>query len=187
MPPMSPGPQLSTPRLLLRRWRPGDLRRLTAICSDPEVMEYFPAPLSEAETMALIERAEHCFDVRGYGLWALELGEGGELIGFVGLSPVASEFPFAPAVEVGWRLARGQWGRGLAAEGASAAVAFAFERAGLPSLVSFTAAGNLRSRRLMERLGMSRDPAEDFEHPLLPFGHRLRAHVLYRLNAGSVL
>lgn len=180
------GPQLSSARLLLRRWREADLAPFAAINADPVVMEHFPATLSASESAALIGRIETCFEQRGYGLWAVERIEGSELIGFVGLNPVPHELPFAPAVEVGWRLGRDFWGQGYATEAATAAIEFGFGALGLKQIVSFTAGANKRSRRVMERLGMSHDPSEDFEHPLLPAGSRLRAHVLYRLRRSEV-
>jgi RimJ/RimL family protein N-acetyltransferase len=176
------GPRLTTKRLLLRRWRADDLAPFAEINADPAVMEHFPATLSPAESAALVARIETSFDAHGYGLWAVAVPGEAPCIGFVGLKPVDLEVPFAPAVEIGWRLARPYWGRGLASEGASAAVAFGFQELDLPEIVSFTAAGNVRSRRVMERLDMRRDPVEDFDHPLLPVDHRLRRHVLYRLD-----
>lgn len=159
-----------------------DLSPLATINADPEVMEHFPCALTTSETQALIERIEMCFTENGYGLWAVEVVQDRTLAGFVGLQPVGSELPFCPAVEIGWRLARSHWRRGYAAEAASAAIAFGFDRLRLQEIVSFTTVGNLRSRRLMERLGMTRDPREDFEHPLVAPDSRLRAHVLYRLT-----
>jgi RimJ/RimL family protein N-acetyltransferase len=151
--------------------------------ADPAVMEHFPAPLSGVESSALIDGIERCFEERGYGLWALEMPGVASFVGFTGLAPVDEEMVFAPAVELGWRLARPFWGRGLAGEAAAAAVRFAFEDLGLPSLVSFTVRGNTRSRRVMERLQMTRNPAEDFLHPGLRAADPLAAHVLYRLEA----
>jgi ribosomal-protein-alanine N-acetyltransferase len=153
--------------------------------ADPRVMEKFPAPLSRLQSDAFIARMEACFEDYGYGLWAVELPGETSFIGCVGLLPVGDELPFAPAVEVGWRLARAHWGAGLAGEAASAAIAFAFERLRLRELVAYTAERNERSRRLMDRLGMRRDPAEDFAHPGLPPGHPLAPHVLYRLGSSS--
>jgi RimJ/RimL family protein N-acetyltransferase len=147
-------------------------------------MAHFPALLDAGQSAALVQRIERRFRERGYGLFAVEARAQGRLIGFVGLSPVGRSLPFAPAVEIGWRLARPCWGRGLAHEAAEAVLAFAFVQARLPALVSFTTQGNARSRRLMERLGMRRDPAEDFIHPELR-GHRLAPHVLYRLRAAE--
>ena len=175
--------QLRTPRVLLRRWRSQDLAPFAALNADLQVMEYFPAPLTEQQSASLIARAERDFERFGFGLWALELPREEPLIGFLGLMPVPDGLPFAPAVEVGWRLATRYWGRGLATEAGREVARSAFEEARLPELVSYTAAQNERSRRLMCRLGMVRDPDEDFEHPALAPGHRLSRHVLYRLPA----
>jgi len=146
-------------------------------------MEHFPAPLSRAQSDTLIERIEAGFRERGYGLWAIELPGEADLIGFVGLIAVDPAMPFFPAVEIGWRLARPFWRRGLAAEGARAAIDFGFGSLGLAEIVAYTYQGNARSRALMERLGMARDPAEDFLHPALDPGEPLALHVLYRLSA----
>ena len=150
--------------------------------ADAAVMEYFPSTLSTAESAALIERAEAGFEADGYGLWSVELPGRADFIGFVGLSPVDLDVDFVPAVEVGWRLARAFWGQGYASEAASAALAFGFERHALSEIVSFTARQNARSRAVMARLGMRHDRDGDFDHPLLPAGHSLRAHVLYRIE-----
>jgi len=175
--------QLRTDRLVLRRWRDGDRDPFAALNADPEVMEHFPGPLTRAESDATVERAEAHFDAYGFGLWALEVAETGEFIGFTGLATPRFDAPFTPAVEVGWRLARSAWGLGYASEAGRRALAFGFEEAGLREIVSFTTGGNRRSQAVMARLGMTHDPADDFEHPLLPDGHRLRHHVLYRLSA----
>ncbi len=167
--------------MLLRRWQPGDLEAFAAINADTRVMEFFPAPLTRAESDQLVERIEASFDELGYGLWALELPGSVPLAGFVGLEALRPEFTFAPGVEIGWRLARGQWGRGLASEAARLAVAFAFDQLALAELVALTFTGNTRSRAVMERIGMRRDPCEDFLHPLLGDAHPLAPHVLYRL------
>jgi ribosomal-protein-alanine N-acetyltransferase len=164
----------------MRRWRRSDLAAFAAINADPEVMEHFPEPLTREQSAELIERIESGFEADGFGLWALE-APGGELVGFTGLIRVPAEMPFAPAVEAGWRLGRRWWGRGLAAEAAGAAIDYGLGAAGLSEVVAYTAVGNERSRRLMERLGMRRDPAEDFLHPALAPADPLAAHVLYRL------
>jgi RimJ/RimL family protein N-acetyltransferase len=177
------GPELRTERLTLRRWRDADRAPFAQMNADPRVMEFFPAPLSREESDALITRIEAGFDRHGFGLWALEVRETGQLIGFTGLAPPEFEAHFTPAVEVGWRLAAPAWGRGYATEAARAAITFGFERAGLEEIVSMTSALNERSRAVMERLGMSRDQADDFDHPGIPAGHPLRRHVLYRLSA----
>jgi RimJ/RimL family protein N-acetyltransferase len=148
--------------------------------ADPRVMEYFPAQLTCAESDALIDRIEAHFSKRGWGAWAAELRATGEFIGFIGLSVPTFEAHFTPCVEIGWRLAAAHWGKGLATEGARAALDFGFNELQLPEVVSFTTAANLRSRRVMEKLGMTRNPADDFDHPGLTEGHPLRRHVLYR-------
>jgi len=175
------GPALETERLLLRRWRAADLDALAAINADPEVMEHFPAALSRTEAALLLARLQAGFERDGYGFWAVELRDGGTLAGFVGISPVPDDIPLAPAVEVGWRLGREHWGKGIAREGAQAAVGYGFETLGLDEIVAYTAASNERSRRLMERLGMRRDAGADFDHPRIAPGASLSRHVTYRL------
>jgi RimJ/RimL family protein N-acetyltransferase len=169
----------ATARTVLRRWRPEDLAPFAALNADAEVMRHFPAVLSRAESDALAGRIEEQFARHGFGLWALEL-PGVPFAGYVGLSVPRFEAAFTPCVEIGWRLARDHWGHGYACEAAGAVLAFGFEQLGLPEIVSFTVPANTRSRRVMERIEMTRDPAEDFLHPLLPEGHPLRRHVLYR-------
>jgi RimJ/RimL family protein N-acetyltransferase len=173
---------LTTARLILRRWRPSDREPFQALNADPRVMEFFPAALTREETDELIDRIGQHFESHGFGIYAAELIETGEFIGFIGLNTPRFDALFLPAVEIGWRLAHAHWGQGLATEGARAVVQHAFQALKLPSLVSFTTAANLRSRRVMENIGMAHDPASDFEHPDLPAGHPLRPHVLYRIN-----
>jgi RimJ/RimL family protein N-acetyltransferase len=151
--------------------------------ADPAVMECFPAPLTREQSDELVERIEAGFEENGFGLWALEVVETEELVGFTGLAVPAFEAHFTPAVEVGWRLARRAWGNGYATEAGRAALDFGFERAGLEEIVSFTSLGNRRSQAVMERLGMTHDPADDFDHPDLPEGDPLRRHALHRLRA----
>jgi RimJ/RimL family protein N-acetyltransferase len=151
--------------------------------ADPEVMEHFPATLSRAEVALLITRLEAGFERDGYGFWAVELRGEGTFAGFVGLSPVPDELPLAPAVEIGWRLAREQWGRGIAREAATAALAHGFGALGLEEIVAYTTVSNDRSWRLMERLGMRRDEDAGFEHPLAEPGSPLAPHVVYRIGA----
>lgn len=174
--------ELRTERLLLRRWRDEDLEPFAELNADPETMRYFPAPILRAESDAFAERARRQIDTEGWGLWAVEVAGGAEFIGFVGLARPSFDAHFTPAVEVGWRLARGHWGRGYATEAGRASLAYGFEKLGLAEIVSFTSALNEPSRRVMERLGMSHDAAGDFEHPRVPDGHPLRPHVLYRLT-----
>lgn len=151
--------------------------------ADSIVMEYFVSPLSRLQSDAVIDRFRADFADKGFCPWAVELVETGTFIGFVGFHSVPDEMPFAPAVEVGWRLGASHWGWGYASEAGSAALQFAFEVLDLDEVVSFTAASNLRSQRVMTRLGMVRDSVSDSEHPALPEGHSLRPHVLYRLAA----
>jgi ribosomal-protein-alanine N-acetyltransferase len=181
---MTAGPELSTPRLKLRRWRPSDLEPFAALNADPAVMEYFPAPLSRPQSDDLVDSIEASFERYGFGPWALEVAASGEFIGFTGLAVPSFEAHFTPAVEVGWRLARPAWGQGYATEAARAALAFGFDGVGLDEVVSLAVAGNRRSRAVMERLGMRRDPADDFDHPVVVPDHPLAAHVLYRIRSG---
>ncbi len=173
---------LCTDRLLLRPWRPDDRAPFVRLNADPVVMEFFPAPLSEHETDQLIERIDAHFARHAFGLWAAESREHGEFIGYIGLAVPSFQAAFTPCVEIGWRLASSCWGRGLAFEGAQAVVRHAFRTLDLPELVAFTVPANLRSRRVMEKLRMTSDPADDFDHPSLPEGHPLCRHVLYRLT-----
>ena len=152
--------------------------------ADPVVMEYFPQPYTEERTRQFVERIRERWRELGYGLWAAERKDTGRFIGYVGLWPATFPAPFTPAVEVGWRLAADQWGHGYATEGARAALAYGFETLGLDEVVSFTSVLNVRSIRVMERLGMRRDARDDFEHPNVPDGP-LRAHVLYRIRRGG--
>jgi RimJ/RimL family protein N-acetyltransferase len=151
--------------------------------SDARVMEFLPARLSAAESDLLVDRIENHFREQGFGLYALELRQERAFIGFAGLSIPAFQNHFTPCVEIGWRLSAEHWGRGLATEAASAVVRHAFESLALDALLSFTVPANIRSRRVMEKIGMTHDPADDFDHPHLPEGHPLRRHVLYRLPA----
>ena len=180
--------ELRTDRLRLRQWRPEDREPFAALNADPEVMRHFPSALDRAESDALAERAEARIAEQGWGLWAVEAPDGAgdssgtAFAGFIGLAVVSFEAHFTPAVEVGWRLAQPFWGHGYATEGARAALRFAFVQLELEAVVSFTAVANDRSRRVMERLSMTHDPADDFNHPRLP-GSPVERHVLYRLSA----
>lgn len=178
-------PEIRTQRVLMRGWRDEDLDPFAALNADPEVMEFMPRCLERAECDAIVGRIRDHFARRGFGWWAVETRDGGEFIGFVGISVPRFEAQFTPCVEVGWRLARAHWGRGYATEAARAAIAFGFEQAGLDEIVSFTAAINTRSQAVMRQLGMIRDPAEDFDHPALPKTHRLCRHVLYRIRPAT--
>lgn len=172
--------RLTTERLVLRQWVESDLDPFAALNADREVMEFFPAPLTRAESDALAQRARSDLDRKGYGLWALEVSATREFIGFTGLAWQTFPARFTPALEVGWRLARAAWGHGYASEAAVAAMAHGFATVDVDEIVSITARGNIRSRRVMERLGMAYDPADDFLHPRVPDSSPLKAHVLYR-------
>ncbi len=175
---------LRTPRLLLRPWRDGDLPAFAALNADPEVRRWFPGTLTGAESDAQAVRLQAHVAAHGFGFWAVEAPGVAPFIGFVGLQRVAFAAPFTtpggPAVEAGWRLAREHWGRGYATEAARAALAHGFGPLGLAAVVAFAVPGNLASRRVMQRIGMTHDPAGDFDHPAVPEGHPLRRHVLHR-------
>lgn len=176
--------QLPTDRLQLRRFRDEDRDPFAAMNADPRVMEHFVAPLDRRASDAFIDRIEERFADQGYGLWAVEVvDEAGPVtgfIGYVGLWDATFDAAFTPAIEVGWRLNVDGWGHGYATEAAIVAVDDGFVRCGLHEILSFTATVNLRSRAVMNRIGLQRQPDGDFEHPAVPRGHPVRPHVLYR-------
>jgi RimJ/RimL family protein N-acetyltransferase len=178
---MSTPIELETTRLLLRQWRPSDREPFAALNADPVVMMHFPAQLTREESDALADRCERLIAELGWGAWATEIKATGEFIGYVGLHIPRDDLPLSPCVEIMWRLARAHWGQGFATEAACGALRIGFEALSLPEIVSFTVPANTRSRAVMERLGMQMDAAT-FEHPGLPMGHALRAHVSYRLS-----
>ncbi|HEY5874133.1 MAG TPA: GNAT family N-acetyltransferase, partial [Ilumatobacteraceae bacterium] len=178
------GAELRTERLILRRWNDADRDAFAAINADPAVMEHFPALLDRGQSDDFVDRIEATFEGRGYGLWAVEIPGRAAFAGFIGLWPALFAAPFTPAVEVGWRLAVEHWGQGYAPEGAAAALDHGFAVAQLDEIVSMTTVANTKSRRVMEKLGMHRDPADDFDHPNTPGWHG-RRHVLYRLSAAE--
>ena len=175
---------LKTNRLLLRRWREGDLDFFAQLNADPRVMKWFPSALTRRESDRLADRIAKHVDEQGWGLWAVEVPGIANFIGFVGLSPGDDALGY-PSVEVGWRLAASHWGRGYATEGALAAVKFGFHELALNEIVSFTSAGNLRSRRVMEKIGMVHHPEDAFDHPHIPQVSPLCHHVLYRLTRAA--
>jgi RimJ/RimL family protein N-acetyltransferase len=175
---------VTTARLILRPWRDEDVPAFAALNADPEVMEHFPNTLDRAESDTRVEGIRAHFARHGFGLWAVEVPGVAPFIGFVGLSIPTFEAPFTPCVEIGWRLARAFWGQGYATEAARAVLKFGFETLCLAEIVSYTVPANRRSRAVMERIGMTRDPLADFDHPLLPEGHPLRRHVFYRVGRG---
>jgi RimJ/RimL family protein N-acetyltransferase len=176
-----PAIEIETPRLLLRQWRDSDREPFADLNADPVVMEFFPAPQDRASSDAAINAWSEQIDSRGWSNWAVQSRASGAFVGFIGLTVPKRVLPFSPCVEIGWRLAREHWGHGYATEGARHALDAAFERAGLTEVVSFTALLNVRSRAVMQRIGM-RDTRQDFEHPALPPGHHLRPHCLYRIT-----
>lgn len=174
--------ELRTDRLLLRRWRPADREPLAALNADPQVMEFYPKTHTREESDAMVDRIEAHFEKHGFGMWAVEIPDVSPLAGFVGLAVPRFEAHFTPCVEIGWRLAVDYWGRGYATEAARAALACGFDELGLEEIVAMTVPANTRSRRVMEKLGMTYDPADDFDNPLIDEGHRFRPHVLYRVS-----
>lgn len=174
---------LHSKRLVLRPWRYEDKIPYAHMNDNPLVREHFPSLLSKEESDLEAERLSLHIDATGWGLWAVEIPEIAAFAGFIGLSEVRFSEHFTPAIEVGWRLDPTYWGKGYATEGARLALRYGFEVLELPEIISFTTRANTRSRRVMERLEMTYDPKDDFEHPLLPEGSPQRSHVLYRLRA----
>ena len=174
---------LTTSRLRLRLWRDEDLEPYAALNADPRVREFFPSVQTHQESANSMECIRDHWRRRGFGVWAVEVIGGAPFIGFIGLSVPSFDAPFTPCLELGYRLAYEHWGRGYATEGSRAALEFGFATIGAPEIVALTAVGNERSRRVMERLGMRRSATDDFDHPNIGAGHRLRRQVLYRLSA----
>lgn len=176
----------TTPRLRLRQWRRDDLAPFADLNADPEVMEHFPTALTRDKSDKLADVLADRIRDNGFGMWAVEVAETGEFIGFTGLNPITFDAHFTPAVEIGWRLARKAWGKGYATEAAEASLAYAFGELGLVEVVSFTATSNIRSQAVMTRIGMARDPDGDFHHPAVGDPqHPISLHVLYRISAGQ--
>jgi RimJ/RimL family protein N-acetyltransferase len=175
---------LETDRLLLRQWRAADKVPFAQLNADARVMECYPACLTTAESDGFVDRLTALIADQGWGLWAIEIKDTQKFIGYVGLHVPTADLPCNPCVEVGWRLAYEYWGRGYAPEAAKAALQFGFESLNLTEIVSFTTLGNVRSQRVMEKLGMRRD-SETFEHPSVPLDSPLREHCLYRISPGN--
>lgn len=178
---------LETERLILRAWHDDDLELMLDINQDPKVMEYFPSVLGLAETDLLIQKIRKHYDEHGFTLYAVERKDTHEFIGFIGLLSVGFEAKFTPAFEIGWRLSSEHWGQGFAPEGAQAVLDYAFNELDIPEIVSFTTVGNLKSRRVMEKIGLTHNPDDDFEHPKLPDDSPLKRHVLYKLTKKQYL
>lgn len=173
---------IKTDRLILRTWQVEDSEAYFQMNQDPKVIEFLREPLSREQVCDFIHAANVHNDKHGYTLWAAELKKTGGLIGFIGLNDIAWQAHFTPAVEIGWRLGSQYWGKGYATEGAKAALEYGFKHCNLPEIVSFTVPANLRSIRVMEKIGLKRDIYGDFAHPKLPQDHPLSQHVLYRLT-----
>ena len=180
-PSVSPPIEFDTERLRLRQWRSSDCAPFAALNADPRVMKFFPSTLQRDASDAAVARWQAQIAERGWGLWAAEIRSSNEFIGFVGLQIPIVQLPFFPCVEIGWRLGFAHWGKGYSSEGARGALRVGFEQLQLREIVSFTAVNNLRSRAVMERLGMQESEAT-FQHPGVPEGSLLREHCLYRLT-----
>lgn len=171
-----------TERLILRRWQPADLEPFARMNADERTMRFMPAVLTREETRELMARFEVHHATHGFGVWALEARDSGALVGYTGLQWVSFEAAFTPAVEIAWRLAPEFWHRGYATEAAQAALADGFERLELGRILAFTVPANQPSRAVMDRIGMTREQALDFDHPRLPADHALSRHVVYALT-----
>jgi len=178
---MAEWPELKTERLVLRGWRPADRIAFAELNADPRVMEFLGEALTREQSDAMVDRIESKFEANGFGFWAVEVPGVTPFIGMVGLSVPSFEAAFMPAVEIGWRLDAAYWGSGYASEAARASLEFGFGVAGLEEIVAFTTERNARSRRVMERIGMIRNPDDDFGHPCVPAESPLHPHVLYRI------
>jgi RimJ/RimL family protein N-acetyltransferase len=172
--------ELHTKRCVLRQWKDSDLPPWVAMNADAEVRRYFASVASVEQTLGEAQRCRDAIAQRGWGMWALEIPGVMPFAGFVGLNAPHYDAPWVPAVEVGWRLTRAAWGQGLATEAAMAALNFGLTHLGLREIVAITVPANAPSRRVMDRLGMVRDEAGDFDHPRIEAGHPLQRHVLYR-------
>jgi RimJ/RimL family protein N-acetyltransferase len=173
---------LETDRLILRSWQPKDFEPFAKLTSDPRVMEFFPSLLTQEESAENIKLMTERIETNGFCFWAAETRATQEFIGFIGLNVPGIQAPFTPCVEIGWRLAYEYWGQGFAPEGAIGCLKYGFEKLKLKEIVAFTPKDNLRSRRVMEKIGMTYDLKGDFDHPKITEGHPLRRHVLYRVN-----
>ena len=174
---------LQSPRVLLRQWEGRDCPCFAELNADPVAMQFFPSTLTREESDAMVGRLRAVIEQNGWGFWCLEID--GHCAGFTGLNLPTFDAPFMPAIEIGWRMLPRYWGRGYASEAARLALDYGFGVLSAPEIVAFTAVGNLRSRAVMDRIGMQRDVAGDFDHPRVAVGHPLRRHVLYRISRPS--
>lgn len=182
---VDPGVHLETERVRLRPWCDADIEPFSAFNADAEAMRYFPWTYNRAESEASMDRFRAHFAEHGWGPWVVEVPGETSFAGVVGLSTIQFEAHFTPAVELGLRIQPALQGRGFATEAARASVAFGFQRAGLKEIVAMCTPDNRASRRVMEKLGMTRDPADDFDHPAVGASHPMRRVVLYRLRADN--
>jgi len=180
------GAVIDTPRLQLREWEDEDIPAFSLINQDPHVLEFLPGPLTPKETEDFVARIRNHFQTHGFGLWTVCLKETQEFIGYVGLNVPGFEAHFTPCVEIGWRFGSQHWGKGYATEAAQHVLSWGFEF-GLKEIVSFTVPANTRSIRVMEKIGMTRNPKDNFLHPKIPAHHRLAVHVLYRCSGNENL
>ena len=169
-------------RLILRNWKDSDQPVFAQMNTDPKVMEFLPKSFWGNDGKEVIARIKNSIETNGYGMWAMERKDTGEFIGFTGLHSPTWEAHFTPCIEVGWRLASKYWGQGFATEGALASLDYGFNKMNLDEIVSFTVPDNTRSRKVMDRIGMTYDKSGDFNHPTLPENDPLSQHVLYRLS-----
>lgn len=176
---------IETERLFLRSWVEKDIEPFYQINQDPKVIEYLVGPLSHQEVQSYIDSKNAQAETRGYTIWAAELKDSHDLIGFIGLNYTDWGANYTPMVEIGWRLGSQHWGKGLATEGANAALNHGFKTVGLNEIVSFTVPENTRSIKVMKKIGLNY--ALEFNHPKLPLDHRLSKHVLYRLTREEYL
>lgn len=176
---------IETERLLLRTWEEKDIEPFYSMNQDPKVIECLAGPMDIEQVKDFVKKMNTQQEERNYSLWAVEIKESGEFIGFIGLNYTDWEADFTPAVEVGWRLDSKYWGNGYAPEGAKACLEYGFNKIGLEEIISLTVPFNSNSRRVMEKIGLKRDLNGDFTHPKLPKDHRLSQHVLYRLKKDS--
>ncbi len=172
--------ELETPRLRLRQWLAKDYAAYAAMCADEDVMRYFPRPLTRSESNSKIQKMQKLIKENGWGFWAVELKESGELIGLTGLNK-PRDLPFLKGIEVGWQYKVSAWGQGYATEAAKYALEFGFDSLALKNIIAFTAEINQPSRAVMQRLGMQKT-AKDFAHPGVPDGNPLKQHVLYTIS-----
>ncbi len=172
---------LESDRIILRQWKDSDIPVFAELNADSEVMRYFPETRTEQQTRDMVSVVSAGINKTGWGFWAAELKKSGEFIGFVGLNAAPADLPFSPCVEVGWRLHRKYWGNGYATEAGKISLAYAFEQLELNEVVSFTTQSNVKSRRVMERLGM-KNTGRNFKYPDVPADHPLSEHVLYSIS-----